>query len=222
MFRKPIKSLSSIAGAAVLASGLGISTPALAADPFIAEIVMFGGNFAPRGWAFCEGQLLPIASNSALFSLLGTTYGGDGRTTFALPDLRGRTAIHPGAGPGLSTYRLGQKGGVETVTLNTTQIPAHNHAATTTINSIDVTLHGTNAAGDSPTPGGNSLASKSRTNIYSTNAPDVGMHAGSASATASASTSTANTGGSQSHENRMPYLAINHIIALVGTFPSRN
>lgn len=100
------------------------------ADPFIAEIIMFGGNFAPRGWAFCDGQLLPIAQNSALFSLLGTIYGGDGRTTFALPDLRGRTAIHPGTGPGLSNRRLGEHGGSETNTMTIGQMPSHNHIIT--------------------------------------------------------------------------------------------
>jgi len=97
------------------------------AEPFIGEISMFGGNFAPRNWAFCDGQLLAISQNTALFSLLGTIYGGDGRTTFALPDLRGRVPIHSGNGPGLSNYRVGQKGGTETVTLNVTQIPSHNH-----------------------------------------------------------------------------------------------
>ena len=99
-------------------------------DPFIAEIIMFGGNFAPRGWAFCDGQLLPISQNTALFSILGTTYGGDGRTTFALPDLRGRTAIHPGTGPGLSNRRLGESGGSETNTMTIGQMPSHNHIIT--------------------------------------------------------------------------------------------
>ncbi len=101
-------------------------------SPFIGEILMFGGNFAPRSWAFCDGQLLSIAQNTALFSILGTTYGGDGRVTFGLPELRGRVAMHPGSGPGLTTRGLGEKGGTETVTLNTTQIPAHNHTATST------------------------------------------------------------------------------------------
>ena len=96
-------------------------------EPFIAEIIMFGGNFAPRGWAFCDGQLLSISSNTALFSILGTTFGGDGRTTFALPDMRGRVSVHPGTGPGLSNRRLGERGGTETVGLNASQIPSHNH-----------------------------------------------------------------------------------------------
>src|SRR5262245_26202423 len=98
-------------------------------DPFIAEIKMFGGNFAPLGWATCDGQLLPISQYTALFSLLGTTYGGDGVTNFALPDLRGRVPMHPGQGPGLSPRTLGEKAGTETVTLTTAQLPAHNHAA---------------------------------------------------------------------------------------------
>ena len=99
----------------------------MSAEPFIGEISMFAGNFAPRGWAFCEGQLLPIAQNQSLFSILGTTYGGDGRTTFGLPDMRGRVSIHPGTGPGLTNYRLGNKGGSETTTLTTNQLPSHNH-----------------------------------------------------------------------------------------------
>ncbi|NVK82815.1 MAG: phage tail protein [Cytophagia bacterium] len=99
----------------------------LAVEPLLGEVIMFAGTFAPRGWAFCNGQLLPISQNQALFSILGTTYGGDGRTTFALPDLRGRVPLHPGSGPGLSTYRLGQKGGLETITLTTEQVPSHGH-----------------------------------------------------------------------------------------------
>ena len=106
-----------------------------ALEPFIGEIAMFAGNFAPRGWALCNGQLLPIAQNTALFSLLGTTYGGDGRTTFALPDLRGRVPIHAGNGPGLSSYRLGSKGGSETKTLTTLNMPAHAHGVLTENNS---------------------------------------------------------------------------------------
>ena len=116
--------------------------------------------------AYCDGQLLSVSSNSALFSLLGTTYGGDGRTTFGLPDLRGRTAVHPGTGPGLSNIRLGQRGGVENKTLTTANMPSHNHTATTAVStSVSATLNGTNSAGDSSTPGSNTLASKNRTNI---------------------------------------------------------
>ncbi|MCU7939376.1 MAG: tail fiber protein [gamma proteobacterium symbiont of Bathyaustriella thionipta] len=176
-----------------------------AAEPFLAEVKMFAGNFAPRGYALCDGQLLTINQYQAVFALLGTIYGGDGRTSFALPDLRGRTAIHPGQGPGLGSYRLGQKAGFEYVTLTAAQMPSHNHAATS---------KGINSSGNTSMPGGNTLASKNRTNIYSTNAPAVDMHAGSVT--------VANAGGGQHHENRMPYLAINHIIALQGLFPSRN
>ena len=206
---KSVQSIGAILGASTLVMGMGYSQPVQASDPFIAEIVMFGGNFAPRGWAFCEGQLLQISQYTAVFALLGTTYGGDGRVTFGLPDLRGRAAIHPGSGPGLSTYRLGQKGGVEQVTLTVNQVPSHTHAAT-------ATAHASSTRGNDSDPTGNIMAVKSRTNIYSNVAPDVTMKA------ASVTVSNANTGGSQAHENRMPYLAINHIIALVGTFPSRN
>ena len=129
--------------------------PAAAGEPFIAEIIMFGGNFAPRGWAFCDGALLPISQNTALFSLLGTTYGGDGRTTFGLPDLRGRVAIHPGTGPGLSTVRLGEKGGVENVVLTTAQMPAHGHQID---HGHGATMNASSADGDVKTPAGNVLA----------------------------------------------------------------
>jgi len=206
---RSVKSISALLSASVLTMGLGLCQTAQASEPFLAEIVMFGGNFAPRNWAFCDGQLLPISQNTALFSLLGTIYGGDGRTTFALPDLRGRTAIGPRTGPGLSSYREGQRGGLETVTLNQTQMPSHTHAATATV-------HATSTAGNSAVPTDNLMAVKSRTNIYSDAAPDVMMN------TAAVTVSNVNTGGNLSHENRMPFLAINHIIAIQGTFPSRN
>lgn len=171
-------------------------------DPFIGEVKLFAGNFAPRGWAFCDGQLLPISQNSALFSILGTTYGGDGRTTFALPDLRGRVPLGPRHGAGLSNYSLGQKGGQENVTLTTTQIPSHHHS----INAVSAT--GNNAA-----PQNNFLANTAGLDREYSNAnPDVQMN----------SNMVGNTGGGQSHENRQPYLAINYIIALQGVFPSRS
>jgi len=172
----------------------------------IGEVTMFAGNFAPRGWALCDGQLLPISQYQSLFSILGTTYGGDGRTTFALPDLRGRTPIHVGRGPGLSDYRLGQKGGVETVTLTTNQIPAHQHAA-------DFKLNTANAAGDTKNAQDNAFGAKE---IYTTSAPATAMNAGTITG------NIGNTGGGQAHENRPPYLGINYIIALQGTYPSRN
>ena len=185
-------------------------------DPFLATIILFGGNFAPRGWAFCDGQLLPISQNSALFSILGTTYGGDGRTTFALPDLRGRAPIGPRNGPGLSSYREGQRGGVQDVTLNITQMPSHNHIATSAS-----TLSGQSAPGDDDALGaGLSIASgsSSGSEIFSESAPNTIMNAGSVATT----TTVQNQGGSQGHTNMQPFLAVNYIIALVGTFPSRS
>ncbi|MEA5448215.1 tail fiber protein [Leptolyngbya sp. CCNP1308] len=169
-------------------------------DPFIGEIRMFAGNFAPRGWAFCNGQLMPISQNTALFSLLGTTYGGDGRVTFALPDLRGRVPLHAGQGAGLSDYPLGSRGGVEQVALTTEQLPAHSHA-----------LLASDADSDQRTPANHILAMPEETPIYSASNPTAAMANGA----------IAPTGSSQPHENRPPYLAMNYIIALFGIFPSR-
>ncbi|MCB9233163.1 MAG: phage tail protein [Bacteroidia bacterium] len=175
-------------------------------EPFIGQIQMFGFNFPPRGWAFCDGQLLPISQYSALFSLLGTMYGGDGRTTFALPDLRGRVAIHPGHGPGLSDYRVGQKGGVETVTLNITQIPSHNHIATGTPR-----VNSQSGQQDSPEGAVPAVATQ-----------DTYTDAANANGLANSVTVTVgNEGGSQPHTNIQPYLGIYHSIALQGIFPSR-
>lgn len=180
-------------------------------EPMIGEIRMFGGNFAPRAWAFCEGQLLAINSNQALFSILGTTYGGDGRTTFALPDLRGRVAIAPGTGPGLSNHRLGARGGQETVTLNTTQIPAHGHNLTT--GAIQV---GNEAKG--------STSTETAAGNFIGNVAGGYRNAGGGGSLASGSLqgNSMNTGGNQSHTNMQPYLAVHYIIALQGVFPSRN
>ena len=170
-------------------------------EPFLGEIIMFGGNFAPRGWAFCSGQLLSIAQNTALFSILGTTYGGNGQTTFALPDLRGRVPIHPGSGPGLSPYSLGEQGGVENVTLLITQMPAHGHVATS---------NASTAAANDTLPTGNFLASD---NQYQT-ASNTQMNANAVT--------IAPSGGSQPHANIQPFTCVNFIIALEGIFPSRN
>ena len=173
-------------------------------QPFIGEIVMFGGNFAPRSWAFCDGQLLPIASNTALFSILGTTYGGDGRTTFGLPDLRGRVAMHPGNGPGLTPRSLGQKSGVENVTLTTQQIPSHNH---------NMRL----GAGD-----GNQKQGINRY-LAVTDLGNESIWTDAAPASATMNTAAiSQTGGSQEHTNIQPFLCVNFIIALQGLFPSRN
>lgn len=180
-------------------------------DPFLAEIVMFGGNFAPRGWAFCDGQLLPISQYSALFSILGTTYGGDGRTTFALPDMRGRAPLHPGNGPGLSSRKLGAKGGSETNTLNSTQLPSHSHTAAGT---VEANVN-PGAQANTGNPGGSNFAFGT-TNIYNAEATNQKMAANNVAVTVN------NTGGGQSVNNMQPWLAVNFIIALQGVFPSRS
>jgi len=182
--------------------------------PYLAQIMMFGGNFAIRGWAFCDGQLLPISANSALFSLLGTTFGGDGRTTFGLPDLRGRVAIHPGNGPGLSTYRWGERGGVEHVTLNTTQIPSHSHTAELKVSAGESTVSTAVAGNSISTPGALAGRTFTPTLGFGTAAPTVALNA--------ASVAGGNTGGSSAHTNLQPFLGIYHLIALQGVFPSRN
>ncbi len=169
-------------------------------DPFLAQIKMFAGNFAPRGWSFCDGQILPIAQNTALFSLLGTTYGGDGRTTFALPDMRGRAPLHAGRGPGLSNRVLGQRGGTETETLSLSTMPAHNHAFKTY---------------DSPAESrkgvGKVLGNTGAANAYNTASSQVDLSA----------ESLTSVGGGLSHNNMGPWQGIHHIIAVVGTYPSR-
>ena len=172
-------------------------------DPFIAEINMFAGNFAPRGWAFCSGQLLPIAQNTALFSLLGTTYGGDGRTTFQLPDLQGRLALHEGNGPGLAQIRLGQRGGAETAALTVAQMPNHQHTV---------------AAGCSSAGG----ADANPTNHFrGPDEEDVFADSPGANETMKAVTS-ASIGGGLAHTNVQPYTCVNYIIATQGVFPSRS
>jgi len=179
-------------------------------DPFLAEIVMFGGNFAPRGWAFCDGQLLPISQYSALFSILGTTYGGDGRTTFGLPDLRGRNAVHPGNGPGLSSYRLGERGGREYVVLNQTNLPSHTHTMTHTLTvRADA---GAGATTDDPT---NAFVANDG-NFQFNPAADANMGPLAGTITALPS------GGNQSFNILNPFLCVNYIIALQGVFPSRS
>jgi microcystin-dependent protein len=170
-------------------------------EPFVGEIRMFAGSFAPRGWAFCDGQLLAVSQNDALFSLLGTIYGGDGRTTFGLPDCRGRIPIHAGHGPGLSERRLGAKGGAEKVTVTVNQLPSHTHP-----------LKGSTANGLLADPGGNVLAGSAVLEPYEEEVPNEAM----------ASTAVSSVGGSRSHTNLQPFLCVHFIIALVGIYPSRH
>jgi microcystin-dependent protein len=178
-------------------------------NPFLAEIRIFTGNFAPKGWALCDGQILPISQNTALFSLLGTTYGGNGTSNFALPNLQGSVPIQAGQGPGLSLYDLGETGGTQTVTLLTSELPAHNHP-----------LVATTSAGTQTTATGSQLAkglggSKQQShvsNIYSTNSATTSL----------APAMLAVAGGGQPHNNLMPLLGLNFIIALQGIFPARS
>ena len=165
---------------------------------------MFAGNFAPRDWAFCDGQLLPIAQFTALYSLLGTMYGGDGRTSFGLPDLRGRVAIHAGRGPGLSEYRQGYEGGAESVVLTQQQMPAHTHSAT---------LRAHDGGPDTTAPAGNALGT-SDSDIYAEADPDTDMRAGSIT--------EQSVGGNQAHTNVQPYQCVNFVICLQGYYPPRD
>jgi len=176
------------------------STQVLSDEPFIGEVRWFAGNFAPRGWTECNGQLLQISQNTALFSILGTTYGGDGRSTFGVPDLQGRAMLHEGRGPGLSDRRLGQKSGTETETLTLSQMPLHGH-----------TLRADASRGDSALPNDRILANTGRTRLYSP-AVDANMKA----------ESIANSGGSAPHNNMQPFVTLRCIIATQGLYPSRS
>ena len=171
------------------------------ADPFVAEIRIFGFNFPPKGWAFCNGQLLPISQNTALFSLLGTTYGGDGKSTFALPDLQGNAPMHPGQGPGLSQHDLGETGGSETVSLLESEIPAHPHG-----------LMCNAAPGNRTNPVGNAIARAPSGSPYAPAGPPSAQLATQALPPA---------GGDQPHNNMQPYLTLNFCIAMQGVFPAR-
>jgi microcystin-dependent protein len=170
-------------------------------EPFLGMIIIVPYNFAPRGWAFCSGQILPIAQNTALFSLLGTTFGGNGQTTFALPDLRGRVPNSSGQGPGLSSYDLGQVGGTESETMTINQMPAHNHL-----------VAATGADASSSKPEARFLANTGATALY----------ADTSDGTLMGPTMITNTGGSQPFSLLQPYLTVNFCIALEGIFPSRN
>ena len=170
------------------------------AQPYVGEIRIFAGNFAPSGWNFCDGTTLAISENETLFNLIGTTYGGDGQSTFNLPDLRGRIPIHQGTNPRTGTnYTLAESGGVETVTLTTQQIPQHNH-----------TLNATNLAGTQLSPGGNILANSQGPQPYIQENPDGNLN----------NNALGPAGGSQPHDNHQPFLAINFIISLFGIYPS--
>lgn len=184
-------------------------------DPFIGQIIMFGGNFAPRGWALCDGQLLPISSNTSLFSILGTIYGGDGRTTFKLPDLRGRSPIHEGQGPGLSNFPLGSFGGTQSTTLVQNNLPPHSHTAVVSNNLRIACSSEEDDAQDDPS--GHFLGPID--GAYRAE-PDDEMNAGAIAGTLTVQ--NLNTGNGTSFTNYQPYQAVNYIIALVGTFPSRS
>jgi len=191
--------------------------------PMLGTVVPWAPNFAPRSWAFCQGQLLSIAQNSALFSILGTVYGGDGRTTFGLPDLRGRVAIHAGTGPGpgLSPYRLGEKAGQEDVALNASTIPSHTHAVSQE-KSFEI-LATTNDGNQQAPSATNRLSAAKLTfgvdaNLYSSAAEDTTL----GGLQASGDLALNGAGNSQAHQNKQPYLVLNYIIALQGIFPSRN
>ncbi len=167
---------------------------------YVGEMRIFAGNFAPVDWMFCEGQLVSITDYDALFSLIGTTYGGDGVKTFALPDMRGRISLHIGQSPGLPNYVMGQKGGVETVTLTVATMPSHTHPYNASTN-----------AGTGPTPVGAVAASSNTVKIYKAAAPATPMDANSLAA----------TGGNQPHDNVQPYICINYIISMVGIYPTK-
>ncbi len=204
VFAKPV--------AAELPAVANTATPDAFSDPLMGTVTMFAGTFAPRGWMKCEGQLLPISQYSALFSILGTTYGGDGRTTFALPDLRGRVPMGTGTGPALAPVRLGEKKGVEFMTLTTAQIPSHNHSATVTLNAGNVD------AGIKANASDRILMSSGRggTPIYTDQPATAKLRQDAASA------QVMNTGGNQAFDNKQPSLGITYIIAVQGIFPSRN
>jgi microcystin-dependent protein len=172
------------------------------ADPFVAEIRIFPFNFAPKGWAFCDGQLMPISQNTALFSLLGTTYGGDGKSTFALPDLQGRAPMHHGQGPGLSLHDLGETSGSETVALLDSEMPAHSHA----VSGVPTVLP------DANNPNGRSYSRASGAYVYATMQNPVAMNFSAVGV----------AGGSLPHNNMQPYLTLNFCIAMQGVFPPRS
>lgn len=212
MIVRSLGKLAGLLGAVLIALPLMVQprpATACADTPLLGSLCLFAGNFEPRGWAFADGRLLAISQNTALFSLLGTTYGGDGRTTFALPDLRGRAPLSAGQGPGLSFYNLGQKGGVEAETLTIQQMPSHTHQATGT-------ARGTLDVPSTTSPDNAVWAQPARDNIYATGTPTINMAPNTVTVTVSPA------GGSQPVSIMQPYLTLNWIIALQGIYPSRN
>jgi microcystin-dependent protein len=197
-------------------------------DPFISQMMIWPASFAPRNWAYCQGQLLAISSNTALFSLIGTIYGGDGRTTFRLPDLRGRAPIGAGRGPGLSLYQEGQLGGEEYVTLSQLEMPLHNHTASVSgAGGAFLEAYDGPANQDAPAPNHvlasaqfGSGISATPVQAYSDQAPNTTV--GGVSGSGLGRVTIGNAGGSQSHENRQPFQVINYVISLEGVFPSRS
>lgn len=186
-------------------------------EPFIGQILLFAGNFAPRGYAFCQGQILSINSNQSLFSLLGTQYGGDGRSTFGLPDLRGRVPISMGTGAGLSQRNIGQKGGSEQVALTAAEMPSHQHAEGASTLSAELVADAANTATESVPDPARVLSKLANVNFYSSSDANLEPIVGP-----SISSTIGDAGLGQSHENRQPLIAIHYIIALTGIFPSRN
>jgi microcystin-dependent protein len=187
---------------AVLSITFGNKLAYAGSDPFIGEVRFVGFDFAPRGWAKCDGQLLAVSDNEALFSIIGTIYGGDGRTTFALPDMRGRTPVHEGNGPGLTTYRLGQKTGTEQTFVSTAQLPSHSHTANASRQSARTT----------DATDGALARTRSNLKIYDNSAPNHTLK----------NTTVGSTGGTQGMNNMQPYNTMNCIIALTGIYPSRS
>ena len=201
---------------------LALTPFTLAQERYIGEIFLVGFNFCPRGSAQADGQLLAIVDNQALFSLYGTTYGGDGRTTFALPDLRGRVPLHAGTGPGLSAYTIGDSGGAETQSLSENQLPAHSHDATTQLESITASLQAAEDVPNSSSPEGAVLA---EAQIY-TNQDEAtlssSLKAGSVTIEGTATTTVEEAGAGQPVSVMQPYLTLHYCVALTGVFPSRN
>jgi microcystin-dependent protein len=188
-------------------------------EPFVGEIILVGFNFAPAGWALCDGHLMAITGNETLFNLIGTTYGGDGQTTFGLPDLRGRVPLGTGQGPGLTPYTLGEQGGSETVTLSTAQLPSHNHAIDAS--ALTATARCKNGPGNQQTPVGNvpAIEAVGVTATYSNAVPDANMN--SAAIALGGTIKAAPSGGSLPHDNTQPSLVMNYCISLFGIFPSQ-